>query len=254
MAAGASKRIQPSPSAGCSPRTRATSYAMSTTLAPDPDSAGPDWAANPADGDPDRDSHTRAVNFGFGVLIAVLLLTVPGALVARAGGLRWPLAARCRAGIDLRARRAGHRSVRCDRHPVERAERRRRPGVVTGLLYGLPGFAGAPPRAASGAALGRCGSPRPDRRPRGWCSARWPSAWRPGAASPTGSRSRAPGTRCGTPTPSDGSSTPARPRPPTWESCAMSRPTPRCTTRRRSTLWRRCWPSSPARPRPPPTR
>jgi len=32
------------------------------------------------------------VNFGTGVLIAVLLLTVPGALVARAAGLRWPLA------------------------------------------------------------------------------------------------------------------------------------------------------------------
>jgi hypothetical protein len=33
------------------------------------------------------------VNFGFGVLIAVLLMTAPGVLVARAGGLRWPLAA-----------------------------------------------------------------------------------------------------------------------------------------------------------------
>jgi hypothetical protein len=32
------------------------------------------------------------VNFGSGVLIAVLLLAVPGAVVARAGGLRWPLA------------------------------------------------------------------------------------------------------------------------------------------------------------------
>ena len=32
------------------------------------------------------------MNFGTGVLSAVLLLTVPGALVARAGGLRWPLA------------------------------------------------------------------------------------------------------------------------------------------------------------------
>ena len=32
------------------------------------------------------------MNFGTGVLIAVLLLTVPGAVVARAGGLRWPLA------------------------------------------------------------------------------------------------------------------------------------------------------------------
>jgi len=32
------------------------------------------------------------VNFGFGVLIAVLLLVLPGAVVARAGGLRWPLA------------------------------------------------------------------------------------------------------------------------------------------------------------------
>lgn len=33
------------------------------------------------------------MNFGSGVLIAVLLLTAPGALAARAGGLRWPLAA-----------------------------------------------------------------------------------------------------------------------------------------------------------------
>ena len=32
------------------------------------------------------------MNFGSGVLVAVLLLTVPGALVARAGGLRWTLA------------------------------------------------------------------------------------------------------------------------------------------------------------------
>ena len=33
------------------------------------------------------------MNFGTGVLVAVALLTVPGALVGRAGGLRWPLAA-----------------------------------------------------------------------------------------------------------------------------------------------------------------
>lgn len=32
------------------------------------------------------------MNFGTGVLLAVLLLTAPGALVARAGGLRWPTA------------------------------------------------------------------------------------------------------------------------------------------------------------------
>ena len=32
------------------------------------------------------------MNFGFGVVIAVLLLAVPGAVVGRAGGLRWPLA------------------------------------------------------------------------------------------------------------------------------------------------------------------
>lgn len=32
------------------------------------------------------------MNFGTGVLSAILLLTVPGALVGRAGGLRWPLA------------------------------------------------------------------------------------------------------------------------------------------------------------------
>lgn len=33
------------------------------------------------------------MNFGTGVLAAVVLMTVPGAVVARAGGLRWPLAA-----------------------------------------------------------------------------------------------------------------------------------------------------------------
>jgi hypothetical protein len=32
------------------------------------------------------------VNFGLGVLVAVALLTAPGTLVARVGGLRWPLA------------------------------------------------------------------------------------------------------------------------------------------------------------------
>ena len=32
------------------------------------------------------------MNFGFGLLIAVLLLVAPGAAVARAGGLRWPMA------------------------------------------------------------------------------------------------------------------------------------------------------------------
>ena len=32
------------------------------------------------------------MNFGFGVLIAVLVLAAPGAVVGRAGGLRWPLA------------------------------------------------------------------------------------------------------------------------------------------------------------------
>ncbi len=37
-------------------------------------------------------SHTSPVSFGFGVLIAVLLLTLPGAVVARAGRLSWPVA------------------------------------------------------------------------------------------------------------------------------------------------------------------
>ncbi len=37
-------------------------------------------------------SHTSPVNFGFGVLAAVLLLTVPGTLVGLAGRLRWPVA------------------------------------------------------------------------------------------------------------------------------------------------------------------
>ena len=32
------------------------------------------------------------MNFGTGVLAAVVLMIVPGAVVARAGGLRWPLA------------------------------------------------------------------------------------------------------------------------------------------------------------------
>ena len=41
--------------------------------------------------------------------------------------------------------------------------------------------------------------------------------------------------RSGTPTPSASSSTPARRRRPTWASCATSKPTKRCTTRRRFT-------------------
>lgn len=35
-------------------------------------------------------SHTNAVGFGFGVLIALLLLVIPGTLLARAGRLPWP--------------------------------------------------------------------------------------------------------------------------------------------------------------------
>jgi D-galactosaminyltransferase len=35
-------------------------------------------------------SHTSAVSFGYGVLVALLLLVGPGAIVARCGGLRWP--------------------------------------------------------------------------------------------------------------------------------------------------------------------
>ncbi len=37
-------------------------------------------------------SHTSPVSFGFGVLIALLLLVIPGAIVARAGRLTWPTA------------------------------------------------------------------------------------------------------------------------------------------------------------------
>ena len=37
-------------------------------------------------------SHTSAVNFGFGVLAAVLLVILPGAAVALAGRLNWPVA------------------------------------------------------------------------------------------------------------------------------------------------------------------
>lgn len=51
---------------------------------------GPNGGCNPPEPAIPIGSHTRAVNFGSGVLIAVLLLTMPGALVARAGGLRWP--------------------------------------------------------------------------------------------------------------------------------------------------------------------
>ena len=37
-------------------------------------------------------SHTSPVSFGFGVLIALLLLVIPGAIVARVGRLTWPAA------------------------------------------------------------------------------------------------------------------------------------------------------------------
>jgi len=37
-------------------------------------------------------SHTSAVSLGFGVLIALLLLVIPGAIVARVGRLTWPAA------------------------------------------------------------------------------------------------------------------------------------------------------------------
>jgi hypothetical protein len=37
-------------------------------------------------------SHTSAVSLGFGVLIALLLLVIPGAIVARVGRLTWPTA------------------------------------------------------------------------------------------------------------------------------------------------------------------
>ena len=96
MPACASKRIQPSPNAGCRPRTRATSYAMSAHLNASAISATPDtdgvpgapWRSGPGH----LGSHTSAVNFGFGVLAAVLLLILPGAAVALAGRLNWPVA------------------------------------------------------------------------------------------------------------------------------------------------------------------
>src|SRR5215208_6586130 len=37
-------------------------------------------------------SHTSPVSLGFGVLIALLLLVIPGALVARVGRLTWSIA------------------------------------------------------------------------------------------------------------------------------------------------------------------
>src|SRR5215204_7791662 len=36
-------------------------------------------------------SHTSPVSLGFGVLIALLLLVIPGAIVARVGRLTWPI-------------------------------------------------------------------------------------------------------------------------------------------------------------------
>src|SRR5256885_14100435 len=49
-------------------------------------------AAHAVPGPSHLGSHTSPVSLGFGVLIALLLLVIPGAIVARAGRLTWPAA------------------------------------------------------------------------------------------------------------------------------------------------------------------
>ena len=107
MPAGASKCTHPSPSDGCRPRTRATSYAMPATL------ELPPFRENFAKllrgserllrvravrrqvrlrepGHPA--SHTSRVGLGFGTLIALFLLIAPGAIIGRIAQLTWPIA------------------------------------------------------------------------------------------------------------------------------------------------------------------
>ena len=102
-----SKCTQPSPSVGCRPRTRATSKAMQATLEGrqsaerSSDHGNQDRLGLPAGAPlqvPRRSkpghlaSHTSAVGLGFGTLTAVLLLVLPGTVVARAARLTWPIA------------------------------------------------------------------------------------------------------------------------------------------------------------------
>src|SRR3954452_9395737 len=97
----ASKCTHPSPKDGCRPRTRATSYAMPAHLKA---SVKPtnrhDFGGCPAvpgrahavPGPGHLGSHTSPVSLGFGVLAALLLLVIPGAIVARVCGVTWPAA------------------------------------------------------------------------------------------------------------------------------------------------------------------
>ena len=134
MPAGASKCTHPSPSDGCSPRTRATSYAMPATLELPPFRENFATAAGalnaqdvrsqpvglPEPGHPA--SHTSRVGLGFGTLIALFLLIAPGAIVGRIAQLTWPIAVAVAAGADLRRGGTGDHPVRRARNPLERLD------------------------------------------------------------------------------------------------------------------------------------
>ena len=93
---GASKCTQPSPSDGCNPRTRATSYAIPATLELCTISETVTVAGarirprRPEPGHPA--SNTSPVGLWFGTLIALFLLIAPGAIIARIAQLTWPIA------------------------------------------------------------------------------------------------------------------------------------------------------------------
>lgn len=182
-------------------------------------------------------SHTRTMSFAFGVAAALLLLFIPGWLIGRALGLPTHSAA-----VTAPALTYGLVGL-C---------------IVAFGSIGIPwnslsaGFAlsvRSSSRACCGAGCGQKGRPNKPRHkiaPRsspshsasrsGWRS----SSTRSCAGSPTGNRSPAPGTRCGTATPSATSSIPGKHRRPEWVTSATSRRTPPSTTRRPSTDWPRC--------------
>ena len=211
-------------------------------------------AAHAAPGPGHLGSHTSPVSLGFGVLIALLLLVIPGAIVARVGRLTWPTAvavgpALTYGVVALAIVPFGALGVPWNAWTALFAL-----AIVAGvalcLRIVLARFRDVDAEAPRGVVAG----------PRSW----WPQACVLGAAADrfggasrdaaTGNPFRAPGMPSGTPTRFASSSTPARRRRPTWASCATSRPTKRCTTRRRFTRSPRCSASSPAPRRPPRTR
>ena len=193
-------------------------------------------------------SHTSAVSLGFGTLTAVLLLVLPGTVVARAARLTWPIAvavgpALTYGVVGLAIIPYGALGIPWNALDgaagAGRGERRR--GEFAGGVRPLPRHGR---RSADGVA--RTGPDgcrrRPARRP-AHLVRRLPRdaalAVHPEHLGRRVARQR---------DPLDPRHR-LRRRRPTWASCATSKPTCSCTTRRCSTRWARCSLSSPA-PRP----